>query len=99
VGGQNTNNEKLQFSIHDKNKEGFFEITCCVGTGRKTKFTLRYDGQGDEKAIKENILPQELARHLSNFTQRQLEKSPDDVVNAALRMIEGKDNIHKNIIM
>jgi hypothetical protein len=43
-----------------------------MGTGRMTKFTLRYgmkDGQ-DEKALKENILPQEFAKQLSHFTQR-----------------------------
>jgi hypothetical protein len=28
-----------------------------------------------------------------------LEKNPDDVVNTALRMIEGKNDIHQNIIM
>ena len=59
VGGQNVDNGKVQFNIHDKNKEGFFEITCCVGSGRKTKFTLRYDMVPglDEKTIKQNILP------------------------------------------
>jgi hypothetical protein len=87
--------------MYEKNKEGFFEITCCVGSGRKTKFTLRYDmvpGM-DEKIIKQNILPQELAKTLSHFTQRELEKSPDDVVHSALRLIEGKGDFHKNIIM
>jgi preprotein translocase subunit Sss1 len=33
------------------------------------------------------------------FKPEDLEKSPDDVVNTALRMIEGKNNIHANIIM
>ena len=53
----------------------------------------------DEKIIKQNILPQELAKTLSHFTQRELEKSPDDVVHSALRIIEGKGDFHKNIIM
>ena len=43
VGGQSTANQKMQFNIHDKNKEGFFELTCCMGTGRVSKFTLRYE--------------------------------------------------------
>jgi hypothetical protein len=44
-------------------------------------------------------LPKELAKQLSHFTQKELEKSPDDVVNTALRLIEGKGDVHKNIIM
>lgn len=53
----------------------------------------------DEKNIKQNILPKELAKHLSHFTQKELERSPDDVVNTALRLIESKGDVHKNIIM
>ena len=53
----------------------------------------------DQKTVKQSILPQELAKTLSHFTQRELEKSPDDVVNSALRLIEGKGDVHKNIIM
>jgi hypothetical protein len=33
------------------------------------------------------------------FKPEDIEKSPDDVVNTALRMIEGKNNLHQNIIM
>ena len=43
VGGTNgSDKSKLSFDIHSKNKEGFFEITCCSGVGRKTKYTVRY---------------------------------------------------------
>lgn len=89
----------MQFQIHDKNKEGFFEITY-AGRGYRTasKFMVRYDAE-DEKQAKENLLPQEIAKHLSRFKRRDFEQSPDDVVNTALRMIEGRNNIHKNIIM
>jgi hypothetical protein len=46
VGGrQGSTNSKLSFDIHSKNKEGFVEITCCSGGGRKTKFTVRYKGE------------------------------------------------------
>jgi hypothetical protein len=47
VGGgrQGSSNSKLSFDIHSKNKEGFVEITCCSGSGRKTKFTVRYKGE------------------------------------------------------
>ena len=48
---------------------------------------------------RESLLPKEIARHLSRFKKEDFEKSPDDVVNTALRMIEGKNNIHQNIIM
>ena len=96
VGGrQGSTNSKLSFDIHSKNKEGFVEITCCSGGGRKTKFTVRYKGeQGGE-----GQLPQQIAKQLQDFSPEELEKNPDDVVNTALRMIEGQDNIHKNIIM
>ena len=91
----------MQFEIHEKNKEGYFEITCaCSGSnlGRKSKFQIRYDTE-DEKVAREEALPRELARHLSKFRKEDFEKNPDDVVNTALRMIEGKNNIHANIIM
>jgi hypothetical protein len=42
VGGNHGSAKGLSFGIDSKNKEGFFEITCCSGAGRKTKFTVRY---------------------------------------------------------
>jgi hypothetical protein len=51
------------------------------------------------KRREEAILPKEIARHLSKFKPEDFEKISDDVVNTALRMIEGKNNLHQNIIM
>lgn len=48
---------------------------------------------------REDLIPKEIAKHLSKFSKSDFQKSPDDVVNTALRMIEGKNNIHANIIM
>ncbi len=53
----------------------------------------------NHKTVKQSILPQELAKTLSHFTKREIEKSPEDVVNTALRLIESKGDVHKNIIM
>lgn len=98
VGGATHENPNLQFNIHEKNKEGFYEITCETAGHRKTKFTVRYEAE-DEKMARESLLPKEIARHLSRFKPEDLQRNPDDVVNTALRMIEGKNNIHQNIIM
>lgn len=38
VGGVSHEDQRMQFSIHEKNKEGFYEIECDVGGRRKTKF-------------------------------------------------------------
>jgi hypothetical protein len=95
VGGISHEDQKMQFSIHDKNKEGFYDIECDVGGigGRKTKFQVRYEAD-DEKMARESLLPKEIARHLSRFKPEDFQRNPDDVVNTALRMIEGKNNIH-----
>ena len=66
VGGAVHENQRMQFQIHEKNKEGFYDITCECGGNRKTKFTVRYDAD-DEKMARESLLPKEIAKHLSRF--------------------------------
>ena len=56
-------------------------------------FEVRYEAE-DQGDVKDNLLPKEIAKQLSKFKRRDFEKSPEDVVNTALRMIEGKNDIH-----
>jgi len=77
-----------------------YEITCknMTNTRAPSFFEVRFEAE-DEKEAKENLLPREIAKQLSQFKRRDFETSPEDVVNTALRMIEGRNDIHQNIIM
>ena len=56
-GTQGSGNSKLSFDINSKNKEGFVEITCCTGAGRKTKFTVRYKGErGGDAELQQKLV-------------------------------------------
>lgn len=100
-GSKKDTNRQVQFHIQSqKDKQGVYQITCENMTKKRTAsvFEVRYDFE-DEKEAKENLLPKEIARQLSQFKKRDFEQSPEDVVNTALRMIEGRNDIHQNIIM
>jgi len=66
VSGGKPENQKMQFNIHEKNKEGFYEITCNDGQ-RKSRFQVRFEAD-DEKMARESLLPKEIAKHLSKFS-------------------------------